>query len=78
MEVLLLALLAVAQDAQVKPAEPVRDADKIECRKIEVIGSRINVRKVCLPASEWAQRTRDDIEATRDIQRPIGCRRNSC
>ena len=70
MEVLLLALFAAAQDPEARPPEPPKPADKVECRKIEVTGSRLAVRRVCLTASEWAQRTQDAIDATRDIQRP--------
>lgn len=72
MVALLLALFAAAQDPQAKPSEPVSPADKIVCRKIEVTGSRLAARRICLTASEWAQRTKDDIDATREIQRPRG------
>jgi predicted secreted protein len=75
MEAILFALLISAQNPQAKAPEPASaptSAEKVECRKVEVTGSRLAVRRICLTPSEWAQRTDSDIEATRDIQRPRG------
>lgn len=77
MEAFLLALLVATQDPQAKPAEQ-PPADKIECRKVSATGSRLRSGKVCLPASEWAQRTKDDQKALKDMQDKLHCARNSC
>ena len=34
--------------------EDIGDGARIICRKIEVIGSRMNTKKVCATATEWA------------------------
>jgi hypothetical protein len=44
------------------------DPDEIICEKIEVTGSRLAVRRVCMTRSEWAERRREDRENTEGIQ----------
>jgi hypothetical protein len=70
MEAILFAMFAAVQDVQVKSPEPAIPAEKVVCRKIEVTGSRLAVRRLCLTEREWAQRTQDDIDATKDMQKP--------
>ena len=60
---LLLAMLLVQTGAGEKPAEKAqpplvatsapRPAEKMICRTTDVIGSRVQKRKVCMPAKQW-------------------------
>ena len=43
------------------------DADKIVCKKVEKIGTRLGARKVCLTVSEWRERELNDREETNRI-----------
>jgi len=69
-----LALLAVACPALAyasqasAPAQGKRKADQMICEKIEVTGSRLAVRRVCMTQAEWDERRRDDRSATEKIQ----------
>lgn len=44
------------------------DPNRMVCEKIEVIGSRLTTKKVCLTRSEWAEQKRHDREDTEKIQ----------
>jgi len=45
-----------------------RVADKLICEKIEVTGSRVAVKRVCLTQAQWDERRRDDRAATEKMQ----------
>lgn len=69
---LLIALVLAASPAtaQTPAAQPVTakdvppteatDLNRVVCRKVEQIGSRLGAKKVCLTLQEWQDRTRDD------------------
>lgn len=75
MRKLTLALLAmaVAVPAAAETAAPagaaaqdgkkVRDPNEIVCEKIEIIGSRLNSKRICATRAQWAeQRLRDRMD----------------
>lgn len=35
-------------------------ADPIECRKFQEIGSRLKIKRICMSRSEWAAQARED------------------
>lgn len=37
-----------------------RDPNEVVCEKQEVLGSRLNTRRVCMTRSEWAEHRRND------------------
>lgn len=47
---------AVAQ----APASATAKTDKLICRSVEVLGSRLKSNKVCMTSSEWAEQRRLD------------------
>ncbi len=69
--VLAMFLPSVASAAPEK-ARPISknsaNSDEIVCEKIEVTGSRLAVRRVCMTRSDWAERRREDRENTESIQ----------
>jgi len=50
----------------------------MECRKVKGTGSRLRSGKVCLPASQWSERTKEDQKALKDMQDRLHCARNMC
>jgi len=78
METFLLALLVAAQDPQAQPPEQAKTPDKMECRAVKGTGSRLRSGKVCLPASQWSERTKEDQKALKDMQDRLHCARNMC
>lgn len=56
--------LASAQTPAQSPSAPgakkTRDPNEVVCEKIEVVGSRLSVKKVCMTRSEWAEQKRQD------------------
>lgn len=48
------------------------------CQKIEVLGSRLSTKTVCLTRAEWAQRKKDDREAVEREQTQRGCYMEVC
>jgi predicted secreted protein len=44
------------------------DPSEVVCEKVEVTGSRLAVRRVCMTRSQWADRTAQDREATERMQ----------
>ena len=44
------------------------DPSEIVCEKIEMIGSRLSTKKVCMTRSQWADSRRQDREAIEKIQ----------
>ena len=69
-----IVLVATAAPAQVTSYEtstpaPVKgDADKIVCKKVEKLGSRLAAKKVCLTVREWTARANNDRNETERIQ----------
>ena len=49
----------VATPAAVATAAPAK-TDKLICRSVEVLGSRLKSNKVCMTSSEWAEQRRLD------------------
>ena len=47
--------LAETKDASASKA---KDPNQVVCEKIEVLGSRVATKKVCMTRSEWAERKR--------------------
>ena len=41
-----------------QPASKGKDPNQVVCEKIEVLGSRVATKKVCLTRSEWAEKRR--------------------
>jgi hypothetical protein len=52
--------------AALEPKAP--DPSEIVCQKIEMIGSRLSVKKVCMTRSQWADSRRQDREAVERAQ----------
>lgn len=55
-----------------------RDPNEIVCKKEEVLGSRLQTRKVCMSRAEWAEQRaldRQNVERsqTNTCQRQAGC-----
>jgi len=46
--------LAETKDAPAKDKDP----NQVVCEKIEVLGSRVATKKVCMTRSEWAEKKR--------------------
>jgi len=46
----------------------VDNPDRIVCKKIETIGSRLKKRKVCATKKEWDQKKTDSVNAVRQMQ----------
>ena len=54
-----------------KEAKDSEDANRIECRYEEVPGSKFKSKKICQPASEWAEQRRMHREQVEDIQMKV-------
>ena len=61
--------------AQAQPGA-VKSPDQTEtlCEKVEILGSRLSTRSVCMTRAEWAQKRRDDKEAVEKAQMQRGCK----
>lgn len=61
--VLLIAMLAGSDAAAAdKPRKPVYDPNRMICKHSDEPGSRIQRRKVCHTAAEWAERKRIEFQ----------------
>ena len=73
----LLSLVATSATAQ--QAKPkTRDMNEVVCKKEDVLGSRLQTRKVCMTRAEWAEQRqldRQNVERsqTSSCQRQAGC-----
>jgi hypothetical protein len=47
---------------------------EVVCEKIEVLGSRLATKRICMTRAEWAQRRKDDREAVEQAQAQRGCK----
>jgi len=50
------------------------DPNEIVCEKVEEIGSRLSVKRVCMSRAAWALRKREDREEVDKAQQQRGCR----
>lgn len=66
----LLSLPAAVAAAPNEPQRPAKGADpnEVVCEKMEVTGSRLAVKRVCMTRSEWADRRQQDRAATEKSQ----------
>ena len=74
----LLSLVATSATAQEDPKRKARDPNEVVCKKEEVLGSRLQTRKVCMTRAEWAEQRqldRQNVERsqTNTCQRQAGC-----
>lgn len=75
-----LALVLIAGAQAAPPAaqgtpDP-KDADPMVCEKVEVTGSRIGSKKVCMRKSQWAEQRNDD-KMLIDRSQTIGCQQGT-
>lgn len=61
-----------------RDAKASKDANRIECRYEDVPGSRFRSKKVCQPASAWAEHRRLEREHVEQIQRNVCVRGGGC
>lgn len=54
--------------APAESAVPKSDVDKLECRRQETIGSRLQTRKVCLTKEQWFQVEQQYKEKVQQLQ----------
>ena len=57
---------AIARDAKAK--EDVGDPNRVICRNVDTIGSRLSTKKFCATAAEWAARKAEQREGTERVQ----------
>ncbi len=74
----LLAFAATAATDQEGAKKKARDPNEMVCKKEEVLGSRLQTRKVCMTRAEWAEQRhldRQNVERsqTNTCQRQAGC-----
>lgn len=68
-----IALLPAAASAAESKDKKAKDPNEVVCRKEEVLGSRLQSRKVCMTRAEWAdtrRENRSNIERAQ-VQRPL-------
>jgi hypothetical protein len=58
-------------------AKKATDPNQIVCEKIEVVGSRLAVKKVCMTRAEWAEQQRNDRQEVERAQTQRGCNQGS-
>jgi hypothetical protein len=66
---MLLLLIAAAAQAAASPPLAAPAAEKKVCKLEEDVSSRIRIKKICLPQSEWdeiAKATQADLEGSRN------------
>jgi hypothetical protein len=67
--VVLIALLAGSAAAADTPRKAESDPNRLICKHSDEPGSRIQRRKVCATASEWAERKRIEMQNLLERQR---------
>ena len=75
--------IAIAQTAQQtpqaqQPAARGPDPNEVVCQKVEVTGSRIASKRVCMTRSQWAEQERSDQREIEQVQTQRGCTKNGC
>lgn len=53
------------------PAPKAKDPNRKICEKVEKIGSRLNVVRVCMTARQWEEQRRDHRENFERVQRVV-------
>ncbi len=74
----LVSLVATSAAAQEDGKRKGRDLNEVVCKKEEVLGSRLQSRKVCMTRAQWAEQRqldRQNVERsqTNTCQRQAGC-----
>ena len=74
----LASLVATSAAAQDGAKRKTRDPNEVVCKKEDVLGSRLQTRKVCMTRAEWAEQRqldRQNVERsqTNTCQRQAGC-----
>jgi hypothetical protein len=68
---------AIVPAAAVASAQPgaVKGADQTEtvCQKVEILGSRLSTKSVCMTRAQWAQQKKDDRDSVERAQQQRGC-----
>ena len=68
--VILIAMLVDANGAPVdQPRKPAFDPNRLICKRSDEPGSRLQRRKVCATAAEWAERKRIEMQNLLERQR---------
>jgi hypothetical protein len=67
--IMLMAMLAGADAEATKPAKRGSDPNRMICKHTDEPGSRIQRRKVCHTAAEWAERKRLEFQNLLEKQR---------
>jgi hypothetical protein len=60
--------------AEATPAAKAKDPNRKICEKIERIGSRLAVDRICMTAAEWEAQKRAQREHVEDVQRTVNQR----
>jgi len=55
-----------------RPAPKPKDPNAKVCEKIEVTGSRLGSRRVCMTAADWAAQRQDHRNDIEKVQRNVG------
>ena len=55
-----------------RPAAKPRDPNAKICEKIEVTGSRLGSRKICMTAEQWARQRQDNRDDLERAQKNVG------
>ena len=63
---------AIAQSAT--PSSKVKDPNRKICEKVERIGSRLAVDRICMTAAEWEAQKRAQREHVENVQRTVNQR----
>ena len=67
---LIFAMLAAGADSAADtPRKPAYDPNRMICKRSDEPGSRIQRRKVCATAAEWAERKRIEMQHLLEKQR---------
>lgn len=68
--VILITMLAGSgSSADERPRKPAYDPNRMICKRSDEPGSRIQRRKVCATAAEWAERKRIEMQHLLEKQR---------
>lgn len=73
--VISLLVAAVPASAQVQPAPgravtpTANGGDRVICRSVEEIGSRLSAKRVCMTSAQWAEQRRLQAAEVEEMQR---------
>lgn len=62
-------VVAQAQPGAVKGPDPTETV----CEKVEILGSRLTTKSVCMTRAQWAQQKKDDRDSVERAQQQRGC-----